>query len=258
MELLIKSTIDSSSQPSLFFKAEDENRPLLVNLHSWSFDRYNKVDTLKEYCKKYNWNLLLPNFRGSNCPDNPEVTKACGSVEARQDIIDAVNYVCQNYNIDQNAILLLGASGGGHMSLMMCGYAPNMWRAAMAWVPITDLAKWFEQKRGTGASAKYCDDMLAVFGSEPKDDPKSYLERSPVNYIDQIAKSRLYICHGLYDTSVNVRHSIEFYSELQKNHPDSQVYLNIFDGKHEINYDDAFRWLNRELGDKIELSEVTR
>ena len=37
-EILIKSTLDDSMQPSLFYKAEtDEKRPLLVGLHTWSY-----------------------------------------------------------------------------------------------------------------------------------------------------------------------------------------------------------------------------
>ena len=37
-EILVKSTLDGSLQPSLFFKAEGK-RPVLVGLHTWSYDR---------------------------------------------------------------------------------------------------------------------------------------------------------------------------------------------------------------------------
>jgi hypothetical protein len=45
-ELLIPSSIDGTLQPSLFFEAEGEGRPLLVGLHTWSFDRQNQRDRL--------------------------------------------------------------------------------------------------------------------------------------------------------------------------------------------------------------------
>ena len=239
MEIFVKSSSDGTLQPSLFCEASEPGRPLLVNLHSWSYDRYNKIDTLVEYCNRYNWNLLSPDFRGPNIPENPDVKNSCASTAAMEDILDAVEYICENYQVDKTSILLLGASGGGHMTLMMCGHKPKLWRAAMAWVPITDLAKWYVQKKEVGA--KYCNDILAVVGAEPDEVPESYSLRSPISYIDSIAQSRLCICHGLYDQSVNVRHSLDFYSELQSRHPNASVYLNIFDGKHEINYDDAFR-----------------
>lgn len=40
-EVWISSTMDGTRQPSLFYQAEGENRPLLVGLHTWSYDRYN-------------------------------------------------------------------------------------------------------------------------------------------------------------------------------------------------------------------------
>ena len=42
-EILIKSTIDNTLQPSLFYQAKGENRPLLVGLHTWSYNRFNQI-----------------------------------------------------------------------------------------------------------------------------------------------------------------------------------------------------------------------
>ena len=42
-EILIKSTMDGTMQPSLFYKSEsNEKRPLLVGLHTWSYDRFTR------------------------------------------------------------------------------------------------------------------------------------------------------------------------------------------------------------------------
>jgi hypothetical protein len=42
-EILVKSTIDGSSQPSLFHKAGGrDSKPLLVGLHTWSADRFSQ------------------------------------------------------------------------------------------------------------------------------------------------------------------------------------------------------------------------
>ncbi len=39
-EVYIQSTMDDTMQPSLFYEAEGEGkRPLLVGLHTWSYDR---------------------------------------------------------------------------------------------------------------------------------------------------------------------------------------------------------------------------
>ena len=87
-EILVKSIIDSTMQPNLFYKAEGEKRPILVGLHTWSHDRFNQVGNMLPLAKKNNWNLLLPEFRGENLPSNPYGEDACGSEKAKQDIID--------------------------------------------------------------------------------------------------------------------------------------------------------------------------
>ena len=43
-EILVKSTLDDSLQPSLFNRASRKGRPLLVGLHTWSYDRFNQID----------------------------------------------------------------------------------------------------------------------------------------------------------------------------------------------------------------------
>ena len=86
-EIFIQSTLDGSMQPSLFYKSESkEKRPLLVGLHTWSFNRFNQIGNMLPLCEKYNFNLLLPEFRGSNLDSNPNCHQACGSDLAKHDI----------------------------------------------------------------------------------------------------------------------------------------------------------------------------
>lgn len=65
-EILIQSTLDGTLQPSLFYKAKGCQRPLLVGLHTWSFNRFNQIKNMLPYAEKYDFNLLLPEFRGAN------------------------------------------------------------------------------------------------------------------------------------------------------------------------------------------------
>ena len=58
-EIQVISSLDGTIQPSLFFEAEGEGRPLLVGLHTWSFNRFNQVNNMLPYAKKYNFHLLL-------------------------------------------------------------------------------------------------------------------------------------------------------------------------------------------------------
>lgn len=236
-EILVRSTIDGSMQPSLFYKAKGGNRPLLVGLHTWSHDRFNQVGAMVPYAEKYDFNLLLPEFRGANLTSNEHCTEACGSDLAKQDIKDAIDYVIENEDIDSSRIFLLGASGGGHMSLLMAGFCPEYFRAIGAFVPITDLKKWSEQ------NPDYREHVLACCSGSDEE----MVKRSPITYLDTIAKANLKIFHGKFDPTVPYTHSVNLYNELVEKYPESRVFLDIFDGVHEMRLGTAMEWLMSQV-----------
>ena len=240
-EILIPSTLDGTLQPSLFYRASKPDRPLLVGLHTWSFDRFNQIENMLPFAEKQDFHLLLPDFRGPNRAKNPNCHKACGSVYAKQDIKDAIDYLIEHEGIDEKNIFLLGASGGGHMALLMAGYCPERFRAIASFVPITDLAKWAEQ------TPKYGEHVRACCG----DDPAEMAARSPVTYLDKIATANLKIFHGKRDSLVPVSHSIELFCKIQERYPTSRVFLDIFDGGHQLDIKQAEYWiLSQYLGKK--------
>lgn len=244
-EILVKSSVDGTKQPSLFYKSPNSGRPLLVGLHTWSYDRFNQIDNMLPYAEAYDFNLLLPEFRGPNTTSNPNCTKACGSVEAKSDIRDAIDYVLANYDIDKENVFLLGASGGGHMALMMAGFCPEYFKAIGSFVPISDLERW------KGESPRYADHVDACCGNEME-----MLNRSPINYIDTIATANLKIFHGKYDHIVPAQQSIDFFNELNEKYPKSRVFLDIFDGGHEMDMEQAFYWINSQYNEESS-EEVT-
>ena len=71
-ELFIKSTLDGTMQPSLFFKSPSkEKRPLLVGLHTWSYNRFNQINNMLPVAEQYDFNLLLPEIRTAVKPAAP-------------------------------------------------------------------------------------------------------------------------------------------------------------------------------------------
>jgi len=244
-EILVRSTMDGTMQPSLFYKASQEGRPLLVGLHTWSFDRTNQIKNMLPWAEKLDFNLLLPEFRGPNKAVNPNCKEACGSELAKQDIVDAMDYVIANEGADGENVFLLGNSGGGHMTLLMAGYCPERFKAMGAYVPITNLKTWAQQ------SEKYRAHILACCGTE-----EEMLNRSPITYLDTIAKANLKIFHGKYDGVVPVHQSLTFYAAMMEKNPTCRVFLDIFDGKHEIDMEQAMYWLLSQYEGK-ELTEVT-
>jgi len=249
-ELTVVSTVDGTSQPNLFWEADNSTspKPLIVGLHTWTADRFNQVDAMLPWAMKLGWNLLLPEFRGMNTAKNPNCRLACGSHEAKQDIIDAVEYVKANYNIDAENIFITGGSGGANMTLLMAGYAPKLWRAAAAFCPTTDLETYYHEKRGNVVGAKYAKDVEACLGGEPcPANYADYIYRSPITYAAQIAQSNTTIFHGVYDPANPSHHSLDLFDLIYTKYPGSRVFLKMFDGHHDMILEWAEEWFKSQL-----------
>ena len=246
-EILIQSTIDGTMQPSLFYAASKSNRPLLISLHTWSFDRFNQLESMVPFAEKYDFNLLLPEFRGSNLDTNEHCTLACASLHAKQDIKDAIDYVVRHYDIDADNIFMLGCSGGGHMALMMCGFCPEYFKAVGAFVPVTDLNLFAEQNE------EYRRHVLACCSGSQEE----MRLRSPMTYADTIAKANVKIFHGKFDPLVPHTHSLQLYNRILQGHPTARVFLDIFDGEHELDLNAAAAWFLSQYEGQ-EIIEVTR
>lgn len=231
-EILVRSSIDGSEEPSLLWICEEkeERLPLLVGLHTWSFDRYNQVGTLYPLARKNRWHLLLPEFRGPNLVKNPRAKQACASELAMQDVIDAVEKVCSMVNVDRSNIFLIGGSGGGHMALMLAGFKPDVWRSVASFCPVTDLIKWHDENPNYAVHVEAC--CGGAYSDKTIDE---YRKRSPVFYADRIAKCKhLCIYHGKFDISVPFTHSLNLFNRICEIDPDANVFLEIFDGGHEM------------------------
>ena len=238
-EIVVASTLDGSMQPSLFYRADKPGRPLLVGLHTWSWDRFNQIGNMLPWAEKLDFNLLLPDFRGSNLDTNPNCRQACGSEFARQDVADAIDYVCTHEAVDSQNIFLLGLSGGGHMALMMAAFWPQLFKAVGAVVPITDLAKWAQENED------YRSHVLACCGTT-----EEMAARSPMTYAASLSKANLKIFHGKYDPVVPAHHSMDLYNRIAEIDPKARVFLDIFDGGHEIDMESAMHWLLSQYAEK--------
>ena len=234
-EIYIRSTVDETMQPSLFYRADGkEKRPLLVGLHTWSHNRSNMIQYLLKFAEEQNFSLLMPEFRGPNLTSNPNKDKACGSIYAKQDIKDAIDYVVANESvIDKNNIFLVGLSGGGHMAMLMAGYCPEYFRAIAAFAPISDLQRWKSEAPSYAAYVDYCCNS----------DPKEMLKRSAINYYDVISKANMKIFHGRIDEVVPFKQSLDFFNEMLARYPRARLYLDIFHGGHQFDVNLCKNWL---------------
>lgn len=185
--------------------------PLVVSLHSWSGDLEQRQPELERLVDERGWFCLQPNFRGIN--DDP---LACASPAAQQDILDAVQWAVAHHPIDAKRIYLTGNSGGGHMTMMMAARFPTQWRAASAWVGISQLDSWHQMHRGDRYGAM----LRQVCGGAPGDSPEvdeQYRLRSPLTFLKNAAHIPLDIAAGIHDGhtgSVPIRHSLDAFNAI--------------------------------------------
>lgn len=212
----VVSTLDRVKQACNVWHADGaEPRPLLVLLHTWGGTYEQKLTNYIDQAFIHNWHCIMPDFRGPNWhPD------ACGSLKARQDILDAVDWAENNLEIDADRIYLIGGSGGGHMTLRMCGHAPKVFAAASAWCGISDVGAWHHEHVKEGVEDKYARDIVASLGGAPGSSPQvdqQILERSPLPHMHNASKMHLDIAHGIHDGkkgSVPFWHSIWAYNRI--------------------------------------------
>ena len=246
--ILVPSSVDDTLQPSLFFHpGTNDPVPLVVGLHTWSYDRFNQRDNYLPLCRKYGFALLLPEFRGPNLETNPLRAEACGSPLARQDVIDAVKFVCEKYPIDRGNVFLLGCSGGGHMALLAAETAPELFRAVEVWCPVSDLEKWHRYLTVSGQH--YVRHIEACLGGAPGEFPQEYARRSPARHTAALRGLPVSIHHGRHDEVVPFRHSVELAEQLEAD-GNARVYLDVFDGGHEQIPAHSFEWFAKLAGQR--------
>ncbi|MBE6399496.1 MAG: prolyl oligopeptidase [Lentisphaerae bacterium] len=207
--------IDRSMQPAIFYRAKaDEPRPLLVALHTWSYDHSGGYEEYAGVCKTNDWHMIFPKFRGPN--NTPE---ACGSDFVVSDIEDAVAYMKKTVNVDPNRVYLVGGSGGGHCSLLLAGRRPDLWTAVSAWCAISDIAAWHRQCKTT-RFVRYAEHIEQACSGDPQKSAAAAREcllRSPVSWLANAAGIPVDISTGIHDGhtgSVPVSHTFNAFNIL--------------------------------------------
>ena len=216
----ILSTLDGTVQPAYFLRAKSATpRPLIVSLHSWSAG-YDQKDSLSWICIEKNYNYIHPHFRGSN--NNPE---ACGSKFVIGDINDAITFALINAKVDTSQIHIIGGSGGGYATLLAYMKTYHSVKTFSAWVPISDLIKWYHESesrrnRYTLDIARATVDWLEIsedsyfLGEEEAIKRSPYYMETPT---DRRKNSKLTIYAGIHDGyrgSVPITQSLLFYNKV--------------------------------------------
>lgn len=102
--------------------------------------------------------------------------------------------------VDRDRIAVYGGSYGGYMTLMMMLKAPEVFRAGIAYAPVTDWRLY-----DSAYTERYMD--------TPEDNPAGYDEGAPLNFAEQLEGSLL-IAHGYRDNNVHLQNTLQMVGKL--------------------------------------------
>lgn len=211
----ITSSADGTIQNAWFHKSESKSpQPLIISLHTWSGD-YNQEDPLTKEVLLRDWNYIHPDFRGAN--NKPD---ACGSSLVLDDLLDAIHFTVKNALVDTTNVHIIGASGGGYLTLLAYMKLDYPVKSFNAWAPISDLVNWYWESRGRHNI--YAKDIEKVAERNGKMNWDELRKRSPMDLPFPYAKRKnaeLNIYEGVHDGytgSVPITHSILFYNKIAK------------------------------------------
>ncbi|NIC04233.1 alpha/beta hydrolase family protein [Billgrantia bachuensis] len=213
-DISIPASADDYEQPALFYAPEvEEERPLLLVLHSWSTDYLQNIDIpLAQFAVSNEWAFMHPDFRGAN-DGRPEST---ASDLVISDMEDALEYARENANVDESRIYLLGYSGGAMNALHLASRHPDTFAGVAAWVPVYDLASWYEWNDRLGE--KYAEEIAEACGGVPEEGSEAHdecMQRSPKAHVpDAAGGMRVLIAHGIDDETVPVEQALQAYNDL--------------------------------------------
>ena len=123
-----------------------------------------------------------------------------GSVEL-EDQAAAVEHLVAAGVIASAGVAITGGSYGGFMTLTALIKRPDLFRAGVAFAPVTDQA---------GYDTAYVERYLG----DPQADPEAYRRSSPLQRAAELPESLLLI-HGAIDENVHLRHSVRLIGALQ-------------------------------------------
>ena len=159
------------------------------------------------------WLVFEPNYRGSNSDGNAyeaAIVKDAG-VGPGHDVMAGVKMLEARGIVDGSRIAVSGWSYGGYMTSWLIGNYPEVWRAAVAGAPVTDLTDEYTLSDIPWLS-------LDIFGPPPYvgGNLKLYQEESPITYAYRM-KTPTLILSDVGDYRVTTTQAYKLYHALKDN-----------------------------------------
>jgi dipeptidyl aminopeptidase/acylaminoacyl peptidase len=128
----------------------------------------------------------------------------------QDDVTDGVQWLISQGVADADRVAIMGTSYGGYAALIGLVRTPELYRAGVAYAPVTDIENMLADEGWFGRSEQF---DRKYIGGEPGDAPR-LRENSPLRRAAEI-KAPLLLGHGVDDQRVHVRQSQDMAAALK-------------------------------------------
>ena len=230
-DLVSYESFDGLKIPAFYYKPKNYNSseklPVIIDIHGGpESQRRVNFNPITQYLVNRGFAVLHPNVRGSSGYGKEYLNK--DNVEKRmdsvKDIRNAVNWLVEEGNADEDKIAVMGGSYGGFMVLSSITEYPDLWAAA---VDIVGIANFITFLENTGPWRRKTRE--AEYGSLAED--REFLKSiSPIHKVDNI-QAPLMVIHGANDPRVPIGEAEQIVEKI--NEKDGIVeYLRFEDEGH--------------------------
>jgi len=212
LEFTYTNSFDGTEQKAVAYIPDmlktAESRPLLVVAHYMGGDRFTaRKSGYYAECDARGWLCVCPELHGKRTPGQTSLA----SLEAQHDVVDAIDYMKENYTVDTSRIYIVGRSMGGMLSQVMAAKYPDLFACAVSGQGISDLPLWYRTTipRLLDSTVRECGELNDATRFD-------YERRSSVSFAPNLRYVPLLLWHGTNDTWVPPEQSEIIVGEVRK------------------------------------------
>jgi len=228
-------TFDGKKVPALLYAPRDiapgERLPAIVHVHGGPTGQWFRgFDPFAQFLADRGLVVIEPNIRGSTgygVDYRDAAIKDWGGADL-EDVAAAADYLKTLPYVDPERLVVFGGSYGGFMSFIAATKKPDIWRAAVAWVGVSDLHRLYEK------SMEHFKYYFREQMGDPEKDRALWRDRSAVEFADKL-RAKLLMVHGVNDPRCPVDQSRVFRDrllELGRKEGEDFEYVELSDEGH--------------------------
>ncbi|MDP6763401.1 MAG: prolyl oligopeptidase family serine peptidase, partial [Planctomycetota bacterium] len=152
--------------------------PLVLSCHGMGGDAHSAIDGVYKQTNSRGWLAVAPHTHGERSDGQTSLAARA----AQHDLIDLIDWMVENYAVDEERIYLTGASMGGLQSSMSAAKYPHVFAAAWEWMGPADVEEIWYELDGSLLFQELADDTVIECGGTPDEQLFEYRRRSPADF----------------------------------------------------------------------------